>query len=527
MKGLNKILLEGRVEDAQQYFENAVGSWPVAEPGNPAGIGSQTNLDGVLQHFVQNDPSGNNKYLMWMVKRYIDPEERGTSPNDISSLVQRFHKNVDRLSVAFIMNMDIFDPSSRISTSPKNIDSYDDLSQLERVMDEMDTITTKKEKEKEAKSGVDKLYEDDRWLLVKPNTYEGSCYYGSSTKWCTASKDYPKHFDDYSKKGLLFYIIDKTKDVGDFFKIALFKKWNGDEEWYDRADNRLEGSTVKAIESLLPLELTKTIEEEFIDDVPTENTEALTLEQFKLRLETYIEGLPRPITISTSTGKWKLEIGVGDDDWEWKGSDPRVELLATPFPNGNDMNVYFRTDDDDLGQPAIEYYETIPVEDLNNEFMGPGPEYRWNYLSNDPNDFRPFAAEKAFLRNIYLPLVSKALGNEDLKEYTGLDYTTWDAQSDVSSYTFKYPPKKGSMTQLFTDYLKDNPRSTPNQFYEDVLGRPRPRAHNNMFFAAIKDSGIVEMERQGRQFVYSLGPNHEAWTQGKLLRRGRAYGQPG
>jgi len=526
MKGLSKILLEGRVEDAQQYFEKAVGSWPVAEFQNPAGIGAGTNLEGVLDHFVQNDPSGNNKYLMWMVKMYLNPEERGTSPNDISFLVQRFHKNVDRLNVAFIMNMDIFDPSSRISTSPKNIDSYDDLSQLERVMDEMDTITTKKEKEKQAKAGVDKLYEDDRWLLVKPNTYEGSCYYGSATKWCTASKDYPKHFEDYSKRGLLFYIIDKTKDVGDFFKIALFKKWNGDEEWYDRADNRLEGSTVKAIESLLPLELTKTIEEEFIGEEP-ENTEALTLEQFKQNLETYIEGLPRPITISTPTGKWTLEIGMGDDDWEWKGSDPRVELLATPFPNGNDMNVYFRTDDDDLGQPAIEYHKTIPVEDLNNEFMGPGPEYRWDYLSVDPNDYRRFANEKAFLRNIYIPLVSKALGNEELKAYTGLDYTTWDAQSYVSSYTFKYPPKKGSMTQLFTDYLKENPRSTPNQFYEDVLGRPRPRAHNNMFFAAIKDSGIVKMERQGRQFVYSLGPNHEAWTQGKLLRRGRAYGQPG
>ena len=78
MKGLSKILLEGRVEDAQKYFENAVGSWPVAEPGNPLGIGVGTNLEGVLQHFVQNDPSGNNKYLMWMIKRYIDPEERGT-----------------------------------------------------------------------------------------------------------------------------------------------------------------------------------------------------------------------------------------------------------------------------------------------------------------------------------------------------------------------------------------------------------------------------------------------------------------
>ena len=60
-----------------------------------------------------------------------------------------------------------------------------------------------------------------------------------------------------------------------------------------------------------------------------------------------------------------------------------------------------------------------------------------------------------------------------------------------------------------------------------MLGHPRPRGHNNMFFASIKDSGIVKMERKGRQFVYSLGPNHEAWTEGKLLRKGRAYGKIG
>ena len=157
MKGLNKILLEGRVEDAQQYFEKAVGSWPVAEFQNPAGIGAGTNIDGVLQHFVQNDPSGNNKYLMWMVKMYLNPEERGISPNDISSLVQRFHKNVDRLSIAFIMNMDVFTPGKRILTSPKNIDSYDTTDYLERVLDEVDSVQTKKEKEDEAKSGVEQI----------------------------------------------------------------------------------------------------------------------------------------------------------------------------------------------------------------------------------------------------------------------------------------------------------------------------------------------------------------------------------
>ena len=42
------ILLEGIVEDAQKYFEKAVGSWPVAEPGNPAGIGAGTNLESVF-----------------------------------------------------------------------------------------------------------------------------------------------------------------------------------------------------------------------------------------------------------------------------------------------------------------------------------------------------------------------------------------------------------------------------------------------------------------------------------------------
>jgi predicted transcriptional regulator len=83
------------------------------------------------------------------------------------------------------------------------------------------------------------------------------------------------------------------------------------------------------------------------------------------------------------------------------------------------------------------------------------------------------------------------------------------------------------MTRKFVDYLKqnvgyglgDSKGKTANQFYEDVLGYSRPRGHNAMFFASIKDSGIVKMERQGRQFVYSLGPNYQEWVEGRLLRR--------
>ena len=126
--------------------------------------------------------------------------------------------------------------------------------------------------------------------------------------------------------------------------------------------------------------------------------------------------------------------------------------------------------------------------------------------------------------NIYTPKVRLVLNSDVMADFIGVDYKTWDAESYVSSYQFNYPPRKGTMTQKFTDYLKENPRRTANQFYEDVLGYPRPRAHNNMFFASIKDSGIVKMERQGRQFVYSLGPNYSAWTKGRLLRTNKKYG---
>ena len=355
MKGLNKILLEGRVEDAQQYLEKAVGSWPVAEFQNPAGVGAGTNVEGVLDHFVQNDPSGNNKYLMWMVKMYVNPEERGTSPNDISSLVQRFHNNIDRIHPALIMSMDIFDPNSRIVTSPKNLDSYDDFSQIERVLDEIESIQTRKEKEEEAKSGVDKLYEDDRWLLVRPNTHEGSCYYGAATKWCTSAKD-AKHFDDYSKTGNLFYIIDKSKDVGDFFKIALHKKWSGVEQWYDRADDELTTQTTDAIRSLLPIELLRALEEEH-SETHEEKSKPLSLTQFKQELDNYVRGLPNGISYSTQTGKWKLDMNIpGSDEWGWYGTDPRIDVMITPFKDGEPgINVYVRTDDDDSWQNRTPY----------------------------------------------------------------------------------------------------------------------------------------------------------------------------
>jgi hypothetical protein len=509
MLGLQDILLEGRVEDAQQYFEKAVGSWPVAEPDNPAGIGASTNIEGVLDHFVQNDPSGNNKYLMWMVKMYLNPEERGTTPNDISSLVERFHKNVDRLSPVFIMNMGIFDPSSRISTSPKNIDSYDDLSQLERVMDEMDDIQTKKEKETQAKGGADKLYEDERWLLVKPNTYEGSCYYGSSTKWCTASKDYPDHFSNYTKDGNLFYIIDKSKDLGDFYKIALYKKFSdGSEEWYDRADNKLSDQTEDAIYSMLPEGLVSAFvnaHEEYEEpEAPLKD-----IMDFRDELDDVMNKNPQLRKINTKSGTYALDIDSMSGTWIWFNTQNQdIGIYATPFWEGrNGLQI------DSAGDATV----IVPIIYNKDDLENPGLKQE-DYLGTEERFRNSQWGARIFLYQIYLPIIKKVLNQQLFSDALGTKYQTWQPQSHVSSYKFNYPPREGTMTQKFVDYLKQNPGKTANQFYEDILGYPRPRGHNAMFFAAIKDAGIVKMERQGRQFIYSLGPNYQDWVEGRLLR---------
>ena len=513
MKGVNNILLEGRVEDAQKYFEDAVGSWPVAEPGNPAGVGGYTNLEGVLDHFVKEDPSGNHKYLMWMIKTYLN--ESSTAPFEITDLIKRFHKNVDRLNAELIDELNW--EHGLYSKSPKDINSYDGVTSLERLMDEVEGRQTRKEKEIEAKKGGEKIYEDNRWLVVKPHTLEASCYYGAGTKWCTTTKD-TSHFQDYSKKGPLYYIIDKSRELGRFYKIAMHATWEGREEYYDERDKLLTDDVLEAIKLLLPKELQDSIFDDWQDASPPP-PELMSLTDFVSSLEDYVERSRKQQTIKTQSGVWDLNIDDGVWAWTNRG-DSYVEVQATPFFDGQ-MMIPFDSDD-------------IPFE--NEDSSDPwGRTYRGEYLQTpyltpekylDPNPQGWHSHEgmlKGFLNHIYRPLVSKVLDGAEVQEAVGNKYTTWQPSSYVSSYAFKYPPKKGSMTQLFTDYLKENPGKTSNQFYQDVLGYSRPRGHNNMFFASLKDSGIVKMERQGRQFVYSLGPNYKAWIEGKLLRSGTQY----
>ena len=92
----------------------------------------------------------------------------------------------------------------------KSIDDFNSVLESAKQQREL------KRREKE----FHKYYEDDEYIIGTPLTYEASLTYGSSTKWCTASKDTSNHFYSYSKQTLI-YLISKKNHNKETFGIYL------------------------------------------------------------------------------------------------------------------------------------------------------------------------------------------------------------------------------------------------------------------------------------------------------------------
>ena len=552
------ILLEGRVEDTKNFFKSQIGdSWPYTEEGNPYHHFLQgVNLEDRFNVFVENDPSSNNKYLNWMVDTYLG--EHGLNPIDIYSAVQKFDSNLSRLSPEFMYNQ--LSVSPRVKKSPKDINSYSSLTELEFIVDELEKVATRKSKEKELKKDVDRVYEDDNWVIIRPKSHGASCYYGAGTKWCTTSKD-KTFFEKYNNEGVLYYVI--KKDSGPDYKIALYKQLPKietdirtnrrqlgrvpDDQWYDMEDNPLSNRASSMVSSMLPSKAIQVIDDLYVREL-NRHKELLdfnkykTLNQFTNIVTDKLQG--QKIKFNTESGPWELEV-VGRNEWyvspvgdnKYKFSvevfiDTEYEIIVSDF-NGyieptrendiaEDIGWYFRLLPGHIVAASnnLGYYE-IDVRNTDGVELGlPSREiFKIRFLDNDKYGARSYRGfpEKTFLNMVILPNLRYLLSRPEVKELTRKDNTVWEPMRSRTPLTFKYPPKEGSLTQLFIDFVKNNPGKTRKEFY-DSIGRTYTPGHNSEFFSVINNSGIVNMSRKGRQFVYTLGPNYEPWTRGELAR---------
>lgn len=237
------LLAEGRLSDVMDQYPG------LAEP----------KIE-LIQLFSENDPSGNNKYLKWMVEQFIKehesmpgfkdymksvknrPETTGIKDvfdyfdqpvgeennfvydlrNEIQDyapkmieLVKRFHAYLPTIKgLEKAKKFDVLEPGTM---SP--LKSYIDINQysrpvLAKVLNKVGQHIEKKKREKEQKSKEAKqarqestfVYEDSVVKVVRPLTSKASCYYGKGSTWCIAQIG-AKYFEEYTNAGQSFYFI--------------------------------------------------------------------------------------------------------------------------------------------------------------------------------------------------------------------------------------------------------------------------------------------------------------------------------
>lgn len=211
---------------------------------------------GFIDRILDVDPTG-YKYVDYIARQLekIIPElsgPRGGLNQDQSTaiydifyqIIPWFHNNFNKITSDDIWKTEtkyrarhgVFDNINNLADNPKDINQYTNPAFLEELMEVIDSKKSKSEIERELKNQAEKLYEDDDVLVVKPNTYAASCYYGANTKWCTTTKESSHYFRQYIAKGSLYYFLNKKTGL----KLALhIDKNDGTKVVYDAADKEL------------------------------------------------------------------------------------------------------------------------------------------------------------------------------------------------------------------------------------------------------------------------------------------------
>ena len=222
---LEELLLESRVEEVKRKYPDVA-------------------VD-IIELLASKDPSGNNKYLEWMVKM---KHTRTSNVPQITKYVNLFHENINKLTkenldeVIRIKNWGwlLTDTSpiakvfQKIYKSPKDINSYEDFEMFMQILNEIKNVLSKSEiKKLEAKV----LYNSDDLLITIPKSHKTSCYYGAGTKWCTTNKESDHYFKKYTSNGTLIYVINKKQPESNIWhKAAFFIDKQGDVSVFDAPD---------------------------------------------------------------------------------------------------------------------------------------------------------------------------------------------------------------------------------------------------------------------------------------------------
>ena len=130
-----------------------------------------------------------------------------------------------------------------------DLTKYSSISDLQRAISYANIKAVQKNLEKQ----VYKEYEDDKWLFVRPLSFESSAVYGSATKWCTTFKREKEYFFKYFHQGALVYVINKQNGYKAAMFIEIHKESSDEISFWNSEDTRVDFLTLEFDDYLTPI----------------------------------------------------------------------------------------------------------------------------------------------------------------------------------------------------------------------------------------------------------------------------------
>ena len=242
--------------------------------------------------------------------------------------------------------------------------------------------------------GGNVVYDDSRFFVVNPLTHESSCYYGKGTKWCTSAES-NSHFNRYNEDGKLFYVIDKSLSTNNpEYKIAILKKFDGDESYWNALDETITKGWIFGTDELKKVNegITNYMEAEYAGqlkiwrDKETAKKEKDRLE--RLRIQNILNQRRADAQERRESGEWDLgpncpEEGLkahalliwlgGNNDVEVKTNEDRTEIqrlkdeierLENEYDNSEDVRTDLLDEKETLQDELDELESKIDVYNI-------------------------------------------------------------------------------------------------------------------------------------------------------------------
>ena len=489
MRFISILLREGRKEDLKKKYSEKF---------------SEDDLNFVLN--ISDLQDFNHKYTDFILKS-LNPENLEQFIEDLVTIVKDFDKYNSQLE-------------------KKDINQYSGFAELAHALRPVKA----KEKERELEKLVDKIYEDDKFLVVKPKTQEASCKYGSNTKWCTTTKG-GGHFERYTSGGqALYYIINKANSTNqNYSKIAVHFDGMGNARYWDSQDNAMDVGKIEIINYAFPeifdainsdyKKIAESSRDKFLKEVfNSKGTSTKTEQRFlggEGSLVVTVEGFETIDDLGPGHAQGELQITLSK-----KLTDKYTIFITYKSQDRKAFSAsigFMGTDD---------FIETTDFIDLGLEGWGIDSKYTTSGF--------PQTTAESIRNHIANRVMDFIIQKPELQEKVVGSAKVWNPHL---GYGYTFGKNKGLIKKL-VDWLDEGNNGNRLDFLVDIgtfekitkdgktfykrpnsqhLYRPSDlRGQYSSFFASATLAGILKNVRKGRNFMMAKGPNFDAFKKGEL-----------